>query len=289
MEGNEVKTVLKITDWDKLYENHRTRALKRMEWVLVRNKMDGDGYTELIQHPDGATHFGVWCALLLLASKCKPRGTFIRSTGAPHDLESLTRLTRIPAEQLSGGIIRLLKIGWLEASGGNPAEPGADPALIWRFPGGNPALSGANPAGPKTTTGDVLEDDGITLIPGNMAFSGDNPALSRRFPGAFRRESGANPAHERNGTEGNGRERNERTTAQLSTGDFSTGVENFVSSVLKPTIVERKPKTPAARTDGTGREILNPERIAGMRAILRRYMGMEGTDFQRQAKPPMTG
>ena len=47
-----------IRDWEKLYENHRTRTLKRMEYVCIPNRMDGDGFTELLDHPNGAAHFG---------------------------------------------------------------------------------------------------------------------------------------------------------------------------------------------------------------------------------------
>jgi hypothetical protein len=35
--------------------------------------MDGDGYTELVDHDDGAAHLGAWCAIVQIASKCDPR------------------------------------------------------------------------------------------------------------------------------------------------------------------------------------------------------------------------
>lgn len=121
----------RIKEWDEHFENNRTRELKHMDWVPLPNKHDGDGYTELLSHPDGAAHFGAWVAIVQVASKCKPRGTLVRSIpqeGAgipqapaeggrtplrPHDSTSLSRITRIPAKVFDAVIPRLIQIGWL--------------------------------------------------------------------------------------------------------------------------------------------------------------------------------
>lgn len=125
--------VLRIKDWDVHFENNRTRELKRMDWVPMPNKMDGDGYTELVDHPDGAAHFGAWCAIVEVASKCATRGTLLRTIpqegatssaesrthlrggSVPHDSASLSRLTRLPRAVFDEVIPRLLAIGWLES------------------------------------------------------------------------------------------------------------------------------------------------------------------------------
>ena len=52
--------VLRVRDWDALYENNRTRGDKRLGWVPIPNRMDGDGYTELVDHENGAAHLGAW-------------------------------------------------------------------------------------------------------------------------------------------------------------------------------------------------------------------------------------
>lgn len=106
---------LRIRDWAKHYENNRTRDLRRMSWVPMPNRHDGDGYTELVLHKDGPAHFGVWCALVQVASKCEPRGTLLRDGGAPHNSESIERITRIPQRVIEEAIKRLLKIRWLES------------------------------------------------------------------------------------------------------------------------------------------------------------------------------
>lgn len=104
----------RVKDWDALFENSRTRCYERLTWVPIPNKHDGDGYTQLVEHEHGATHYGAWCVLVQVASKCKPRGTLIRDGGVPHDANSLSRLTRIGAHVFREAIPRFLQIGWLE-------------------------------------------------------------------------------------------------------------------------------------------------------------------------------
>jgi hypothetical protein len=60
--------ILRIRDWSEHFENNRTKELVRMAWVPVPNKQDGDGYTELLDHVNGAAHLGAWIAIVELAS-----------------------------------------------------------------------------------------------------------------------------------------------------------------------------------------------------------------------------
>jgi hypothetical protein len=129
---------IEIVDWGKHYENNRTRELKKMGWVSMPNRHDGDGYTQLLDHPNGAAHFGAWCALVEVASRChigsEPhnpagkyrdsvkydssdhphgRGLLMREKGDPHDSKSLERITRIPTSVWDEAIPRLTTIGWI--------------------------------------------------------------------------------------------------------------------------------------------------------------------------------
>lgn len=106
--------VYRIRDWDRHFENNRTRELKNLSWVPVPNKQDGDGYTEIMSHKNGAAHFGCWHAILQVASKCDPRGTLLRDGARAHDFTSLSRITRIPESILIEAVERLLTIGWVE-------------------------------------------------------------------------------------------------------------------------------------------------------------------------------
>lgn len=118
---------LRIKNWNELYENNRTREIKHLAFVLLPNKQDGDGYTELMDHSNAAAHYGAWCALLGVASRCGVRGTLLRDNGKDHDCDSLSRMTRIPKAVFLEAIPRFVKIGWIEGyentapSCGNPA------------------------------------------------------------------------------------------------------------------------------------------------------------------------
>lgn len=104
----------RIVNWSENFENNRSRELKKLDWVPIPNKLGGDGYTELLDHENGAAHYGAWCAILLLASKCEIRGTLSRDGARPHDMRSIARITRVPVTVIEEVIPRLIHIGWLE-------------------------------------------------------------------------------------------------------------------------------------------------------------------------------
>lgn len=110
--------VYRVANWEDHFENNRTRELKAMSWVPMPNKHDGDGYTQLIDHKDGAAHFGAWVLIVEVASKCDPRGTLLRQSGTGlregHSAETLSRMTRCPVSVFRVAIERLCEIGWLE-------------------------------------------------------------------------------------------------------------------------------------------------------------------------------
>lgn len=121
-------TTYRIRDWGQHFENNRTRELKELRFVILPNKHDGDGYTELLDHPNGAAHYGAWVALVQVSSKgkhpaegcdnsagcCECRGALLREGAKPHDPTSLSRLTRIPTKVFEEALPRLAKIGWLD-------------------------------------------------------------------------------------------------------------------------------------------------------------------------------
>jgi uncharacterized phage protein (TIGR02220 family) len=101
----------------------------QMRWVPIPNRLDGDGYTELISHPRGPAHLGAWCSLLAVASRCGIRGTLLRDGGQPHDALSLERITRIPVSVWEEALPRLINIGWITGCD-VPQEGDAHPAPI---------------------------------------------------------------------------------------------------------------------------------------------------------------
>jgi len=105
--------VLSVRDWDKLYECNRTRTLKKMDWFPLKNDQASDGYTELLAHDRGLSHFGAFVAILQVASKCQQRGVLIRTNGQPHTAGSIARIVRADEATVAEAITRLLSIGWL--------------------------------------------------------------------------------------------------------------------------------------------------------------------------------
>lgn len=106
----------RVHNWSKLYENNRTRELKKLQWVLIPNKQDGEGYTALMDHENGPAHFGAWIVILQIASKCEPRGTLVRACGKPHTPETIGRMSHLPAGLCRDALKRLVgdEIGWME-------------------------------------------------------------------------------------------------------------------------------------------------------------------------------
>jgi hypothetical protein len=89
-----------ITGWDEHYENAASRKVESARWCPIPNRFDGDRISELIgEGGDGV--YGAWCALLLLASRCTPRGVLLRSNGKPYTPASLQRVTGISKESFT--------------------------------------------------------------------------------------------------------------------------------------------------------------------------------------------
>jgi hypothetical protein len=115
------KVFYRIRDWDKLFENNRSREIKHLEWVAFPNPMllaGGEAFAELMNHEDGAAHFGVWCACVFLASRSQVRGTLVRSSTAgtcePMSQASIALTCRIPAAKVRDACGRLVELGWLD-------------------------------------------------------------------------------------------------------------------------------------------------------------------------------
>jgi hypothetical protein len=107
--------LLKVRNWDQLFENNRSRDMKRTNWFPAPNDLSADGYVELVGHQEGAAHLGAWYAILMVASRARPRrGLLLKDDGRPHTAESLARVTRLHETVVTEAIARLLEIGLLE-------------------------------------------------------------------------------------------------------------------------------------------------------------------------------
>ncbi len=89
-----------IKDWDETYENNRSKEIKNPSWVPIPNKLYGDGYSLIMDEKDGASIYGSWIAMVCIAQRCDVRGTLMRDTGEPHNIDSISRMTRISKKEI---------------------------------------------------------------------------------------------------------------------------------------------------------------------------------------------
>lgn len=110
--------VYRIKNWDQIYENNRTRELKTLLWLALPIKLNGDGYTMIMEEHNGQKGpaiFGAWIALVEIAANCNPRGTLIRSNGEPHSSRTIMRQSRIDLAVIDSMLeFCLQKCKWLE-------------------------------------------------------------------------------------------------------------------------------------------------------------------------------
>lgn len=115
--------IYKIQDWGYHYENSRSRSIAHCNWCPIPNKQDGLGYKRLVATSgNGAAHYGVWMAIVLLASKQRsPRQGYLtvngKSDGKPLTIEDLHLTTGLPKKIISEAFPRFVEVGWLEAIG----------------------------------------------------------------------------------------------------------------------------------------------------------------------------
>lgn len=130
----------RIRNWDSLFENAESRKLKTLKWVAMPNRMNTQGYTALLDHPNGAAHFGAWCAIVEICSAREPRalrGVLPESDGTiPGISRALGRISRLPGKIFEELLPRLIDdpdIQWIERvaeiSGKSPEVPGKSPGI----------------------------------------------------------------------------------------------------------------------------------------------------------------
>lgn len=105
---------LSIHDWERTFEDHRTKEIKRLTWIPIPIKQ-GTGYCRLMRHPRGLEFYGAFVALIQVAASCPKRGTLCRADGSEYSVDDLADLTRINTKTLQEAIDFLeQEIGWLE-------------------------------------------------------------------------------------------------------------------------------------------------------------------------------
>lgn len=111
--------MLSIKNWDKRFETHRTREMKKLDWVPIPTSMDDDGYVQIMDHPDGTAHYACWIAIVSISARAPAaslRGKLVKSDGeTPHDIASLSRISRIHDSFMETAVQRFIhELHWLE-------------------------------------------------------------------------------------------------------------------------------------------------------------------------------
>jgi hypothetical protein len=111
----------RIKDWQKHYENNKSREREVCSWCPIPNKQDGLGYGRLMQEKDGAALYGAFLAVVLVASKQgRPREGYLTGTGraddGPLSAEDLSIMTKVPEPIIHHMLetTSCANIGWIE-------------------------------------------------------------------------------------------------------------------------------------------------------------------------------
>jgi len=113
----------RVANWSTEYENNRSREIKDAAWVPVPNNFDGDGYIFMVSGSDGPAAYAGWIGILLVASRCRPRGDLIQTTGQPHTPASIAAKCRLPVECIELACKRSTEVGWLVPVDGGVSSP----------------------------------------------------------------------------------------------------------------------------------------------------------------------
>lgn len=145
---------MRVRNWNKHYENAKSRTIREISWFSMPNKMDNEGYVSLVSHPDGAAHLGAWTAILQIASRNTPRGSLLRRDGTPHTPESLALISRLPASVFTEALPRLFSMGWLESDAAVSAQYPRDARPVSsQYPSDTLAVSARYPSGGSVREG----------------------------------------------------------------------------------------------------------------------------------------
>jgi len=160
----------RIRDWNKHFENSRSRAMEKMSWVPVPNRHDGYGYLTVLAHEQGLEIYACWHLLLQVASKCNPRGTLVRDNGVPHSAATITRMTGSRHEdvmQLSLDFLSSSEVGWVEVVDTCPSPARHDHdthlSLKERIEGKEQKETGVSSATPTSQISSALVAEYLTV------------------------------------------------------------------------------------------------------------------------------
>ena len=124
---------LQVKDWDRCFENNRTRGKSDQDRCIITNKQNGAGYSMLLEMENGEALYGAFHAMILFLSKQPIRDGWLTKDGTgqgdPISAKSLAGQIKFS----EGTVKKMLaavtnQIGWLiDHSAERPVESVAYP------------------------------------------------------------------------------------------------------------------------------------------------------------------
>lgn len=105
----------RIKDWDRVFENHRSRELKSLDYVSWPVRSKSEAFQFLMRSPEGVLAFGVFSAIVSEAARCPARGVLADEKG-PITVRRLAVRLGTPEALLEAAVNLLTSedVGWLE-------------------------------------------------------------------------------------------------------------------------------------------------------------------------------
>jgi hypothetical protein len=137
-----------VRDWDKHFENNKSRERDRLSFVCIPNKQHGLGFARIMAEPDGAAIYGIWhCITGACSQQSRPRHGWLTDTGrapgghqagTPWAPADLALKFRRPVEEVKRALDVLCSkdVGWVVCVAQVPAEcPPSAPQVPAECPG----------------------------------------------------------------------------------------------------------------------------------------------------------
>jgi hypothetical protein len=116
-----------IDRWDEFFENNKSRERDACRWVAMPNRHDSMGFLKVMNEPDGATVYGIWCLIVQLCSRQKrPRNGYMTDTGlpagCPWSAQDLALRWHRTGTEVDRALQVLESVGWIRTYGEVPAK-----------------------------------------------------------------------------------------------------------------------------------------------------------------------
>jgi hypothetical protein len=111
-----------IRDWNRTFENNKSREVDQCSFVCLPNKQHGMGFRRIMAELDGATIYGVWVCIIAACSQQKaPRFGWLtedgKKTGAAWGAMDIALKIGRPTAEIERciSVVSSSRIGWLAA------------------------------------------------------------------------------------------------------------------------------------------------------------------------------